>query len=147
MKTDILIQHLETMNCKECDVKFLCERAGEECLLPNIAVKAIRDMEEKIELLQEDKAELRRSLLISQSEREYFRSRYAFLREVEGIENRVISVEGHKAFRGTMRISPVFSDFPPYDIRGEWLYKPGTGCWYGCGKSFPESVCKIVDIE
>ena len=147
MKTDILIRHLKTRNCKECDVKFLCERAGGECLLPNIAAKAIRDMEETNKMLLKQNEELKRSLTVSESDREYFRSRYAFLREVEGIENRVISVEGYKAFRGTMRISSAFSDFPPYDIRGEWLYKPGTGCWYGCGKSFPESVCKIVDIE
>lgn len=147
MKADNLIRHLETMNCKECDVKFLCERAGGECLLPNIAAKAIQDMEETNKMLLKENEELKRSLIVSESDREYLRSRYAFLREVEGIENRVISVEGYKAFRGTMRISPVFSDFPPYDIRGEWLYKPDTGCWYGKGSSFPEDICTIMEVE
>lgn len=104
------------------------------------------DMEETNKMLRKENAELKRSLMVSESEREYFRSRYAFLREVEGIENRVISVEGYKAFRGTMRITPK-STVPAYDLHGDWLYKPDTGCWYGKGSSFPEDICTIMEVE
>ena len=77
------------------------------------------------------------------SEREYFRSRAAFFAVEAGASGKVISVEGYKAFRGTMRISPRGSE--PYELCGNWLYKPETGCWYGNGRSFPKEVCTILE--
>ena len=48
----------------------------------------------------------------------------------------MIQVEGYKAFRGKMRITPVNPQFPQQEIYGEWLYKPEHNCWYGHGQSF-----------
>lgn len=60
--------------------------------------------------------------------------------------NDPVSVEGHKAFRGTMRITPNAA-VPAFELRGDWLYKPDTGCWYGKGSSFAEDICTIVEVE
>ena len=116
------------------------------CSLRALADKAQRDLSDSLQRLRKDKADLQHNLMIAESEREYHRSRAEFFREVAEVGNQFISVEGFKAFRGTMRITPKAA-VPAYDLHGDWLYKPETGCWYGCGKSFPESVCKIVDIE
>ena len=59
----------------------------------------------------------------------------------------MICVEGYKAFRGTMNITPANPAFPPFTMDGDWLYKPDTGCWYCQGQSFPDSICKPVDKE
>ena len=90
----------------------------------------------KVKRLEEELRKVR-------SEREYFRSRAAFFAVEAGANGKVISVEGYKAFRGTMRISPRGSE--PYELCGNWLYKPGTGCWYGNGRSFPKEVCTILE--
>ena len=62
------------------------------------------------------------------------------------MRRRVIQVDGYKAFRGTMRITPRTA-VPAYELRCSWLYKPDTGCWYGQGSSFPEDICTIVEVE
>lgn len=82
----------------------------------------------------------------AKSEREYFRSRAAFFSEVAGAMDKVISVEGYKAFRGTMKIQPKTAAVPAFELSGDWLYKPETGCWYGKGSSFPEDICTIMEV-
>jgi hypothetical protein len=54
----------------------------------------------------------------------------------------MISVEGYKAFHGTMLITP--KCVAPFELVCDWLYKPDTGCWYGNGRSFAEEVCEII---
>lgn len=56
----------------------------------------------------------------------------------------MIKVEGYKAFRGVMRITPKNMNFEPYELCGEFLYKPSEDCWYGCGRSFSSQVCMVV---
>lgn len=57
----------------------------------------------------------------------------------------MIEVEGYKAFKGIMRIIPKNVLFRPFEIKGDWLYKPDTDCWYGGGSSFPSSICEVVE--
>ena len=59
----------------------------------------------------------------------------------------VIEVEGYKAFRGVMKITPR-GNSPMGIVRvvGDWLYKPDTDCWYGRGSSYPAQVCEIVEV-
>ena len=59
----------------------------------------------------------------------------------------MIQVEGYKAFRGTMRITPVNPEFPQQEIHGDWLYKPEYGCWSGHGQSFAAKICEVVTDE
>ena len=59
----------------------------------------------------------------------------------------MIQVEGYKAFRGTMRITPANPKFPQQEIHGDWLYKPEYGCWYGHGQSFAAKICEVVTDE
>ena len=59
--------------------------------------------------------------------------------------NSMIQVEGFKAFRGTMRITPKAA-VPAFELTGDWLYRPDTGCWYGKGSSFAPEICTIVNI-
>lgn len=59
---------------------------------------------------------------------------------------KIIHIEGYKVFTGTMRITPKAA-VPAFELRGDWLYKPETGCWYGLGSSFAEEICKIVEVE
>jgi hypothetical protein len=60
----------------------------------------------------------------------------------------MINVEGYKAFRGTMRITPSQSSgADPFELTGDWLYRPDTGCWYGHGGSFGASICTIVKAD
>lgn len=56
----------------------------------------------------------------------------------------MIYVEGYKAFHGVMRISPLTKTVAPFEKYGDWLYKPNTGCWYGCGRSFEVEICNIL---
>ena len=90
--------------------------------------------------------DLEQELAAAKSDREYFRSRAAFFGEVAGVTDKVISVEGYKAFRGTMKIQPKTAAVPAFELSGDWLYKPETGCWYGKGSSFPEDICTIVEV-
>lgn len=130
MKTNALIQHLETQNCKKCKVKGLCDQAGgDECLLPKMAALALRDLTESLRRLQKDKADLQHNLMIAESEREYHRSRADFFREVAEVGNQFISVEGFKAFRGTMRITPNhYVGTAPLDLQHQ---RPGQRV-HGC---------------
>lgn len=57
---------------------------------------------------------------------------------------RMICVEGYKAFHGKMRIVPKTVLMQPFEIEGDWLYKPESDCWYGGGSSYPASICYIV---
>lgn len=57
----------------------------------------------------------------------------------------MITVEGYKAFRGLMKITPKRgADVPPFTLSGDWLYKPDTDCWYCDGRSFAADICKVV---
>lgn len=56
----------------------------------------------------------------------------------------MICVEGFRAFHGTMRIAPKGGSVPPFELTGDWLYKPDTRCWYGQGRSFPVEACMVV---
>lgn len=57
----------------------------------------------------------------------------------------MIKVEGYKAFKGTMKITPKNADFKPFELESDWLYKPDTDCWYGNGRSFCASICEVVE--
>lgn len=57
---------------------------------------------------------------------------------------RIIEVEGYQAFYGSMWIC----EMDRLDVvRGGWLYKPDTGCWYCGGKSYPREICRIFVVE
>ena len=56
----------------------------------------------------------------------------------------MIKVEGYKAFNGIIRIVPKTAQIPPFELLGDWLYKPDTKCWYGKGQSFSEEICEII---
>lgn len=59
----------------------------------------------------------------------------------------MIEVEGFKAFEGTLRITPK-TEAAPFELYGQWLYKPYVDCWYGCGCSFAAEICEVVhDVE
>ena len=90
--------------------------------------------------------DLEQELAAAKSDREYFRSRADFFREVAGVSDKIISIEGYKAFRGTMKIRPKTAAVPAFELSGDWLYKPDTKCWYGKGSSFPEDICTIVEV-
>ena len=64
----------------------------------------------------------------------------------------MISVDGYKMFRGTMRFK--FPKGDPIEARGDWLYKPEYKCWYGrvaeygpFVSSFDEKICEVVEDE
>ena len=57
----------------------------------------------------------------------------------------MIKVEGYKAFRGVMKITPKTSKAKPFELEGDWLYKPDTNCWYGDGRSFCVSICEVME--
>ena len=59
----------------------------------------------------------------------------------------MINVEGYKAFRGTLRITPQNTKFPIEELHGDFLYKPEYCCWYGKGRSFPEWMCEVAEDE
>lgn len=56
----------------------------------------------------------------------------------------MIEVEGYKAFHGIMKITPKCEGVKPFEIQGDWLYKPDMACWYGKGLSFSKEICEIV---
>ena len=64
-----------------------------------------------------------------------------------GEHRKLIIVEGYIAFRGRMRIHIVTPEHPYYDIVGDWLYKPETGCWYCKGRSYPAEICVISRVD
>lgn len=58
----------------------------------------------------------------------------------------VVMTEGFQAFRGLMLIVPKAPGRQPEEIRGDWLYKPDTDCWYCKGRSYPAEVCEIIGV-
>lgn len=59
----------------------------------------------------------------------------------------MINVEGYKAFRGTMKIFPKCEMIQPFDLYGDWLYKPEYDCWYCKGSSYTADICHIINDE
>lgn len=57
----------------------------------------------------------------------------------------MIKVEGFKAFKGTMKITPKNPSITPFILTGDWLYKPDYNCWYGLGRSFMADICEVVE--
>lgn len=57
---------------------------------------------------------------------------------------KMIQVEGYKAFHGKMKITPKNPNIEPFVKEGDWLYRPDTGCWYGCGRSFCNEICEPI---
>lgn len=57
---------------------------------------------------------------------------------------KMICVEGYRAFRGTMRITPKNPALAPIERTGDWLYKPDTNCWYGGGASYCAEICEVI---
>lgn len=57
---------------------------------------------------------------------------------------KMICVEGFKAFRGKMIVTPKNPAIPPMELEGDWIYRPDTDCWYGCGRSFCAAICTPV---
>lgn len=60
---------------------------------------------------------------------------------------KMIEVEGYKAFNGVMLIKPKAEGVSPFALKGDWLYKPEAGCWYGCGRSFAAEICEPIEEE
>lgn len=56
----------------------------------------------------------------------------------------MIKVDGYKAFHGVMRITPKSKCVSPFEVEGDWLYKPDTGCWYCKGRSYGADICTVV---
>lgn len=59
---------------------------------------------------------------------------------------RVITVNGYRAFHGTMKIHWKNGD-QPEEIYGDWLYRPDTNMWYCEDRSFPSAICTIVEAH
>ena len=57
---------------------------------------------------------------------------------------KVIIVEGYKAFAGWMRIDWRIGI---EKVRGDWLYRPDTNCWYCKGESYPAEICTILEVQ
>lgn len=137
-----------TMYRRICDVEIEIGKMAAEDVVPRHKLQAevdreVSDLTSALEVERRKVKRLEEELRKAESEREYFRSRAAFFAVEAGANGKVINVEGYKAFRGTMRISPKGAE--AYELCGNWLYKPGTGCWYGNGRSFPKEVCTILE--
>ena len=64
------------------------------------------------------------------------------------LEERMIKVEGYKAFRGCMRVTVCLPNGKAHAfVSGDWLYKPKTDCWYCNGGSYPSEICQPWGIE
>ena len=59
----------------------------------------------------------------------------------------MLSSEGYKMFRGTARIVPLTGRYKPYEVTGDWLYKPEWDCWYVKGSSYPAEIVKDIREE
>lgn len=58
---------------------------------------------------------------------------------------KVIMVEGYKAFAGWMAVHG--KNGAAEQIRGDWLYRPDTDCWYCKGRSYPAECCEILEVQ
>ena len=57
----------------------------------------------------------------------------------------MLTCDGYKMFRGTVRITPV-NGRPAFDMTGDWLYKPDIpGIWY-CKPNYGLTVSFGEDI-
>lgn len=91
--------------------------------------------------------DMQRALEQTGSDIAYQQSRMRFLSAVAAGDNKQpISVDGYKAFRGTMKIRPKMTSVPSFELTGDWLYRPDTDCWYGKGSSFRRDICTIVEV-
>lgn len=61
------------------------------------------------------------------------------------MENKIIETENYKMFKGVMKITPKTILMQPFEIKGDWLYKPEYDCWYNGGSSYPASICEVVE--
>lgn len=57
----------------------------------------------------------------------------------------MIKVEGFKAFRGSLRVTPKNANIAPFLLKGDFLYMPDTDCWYNAGRSFMSNICEVVE--
>lgn len=55
----------------------------------------------------------------------------------------MLQIEGYKAFRGRMRITPK-NDKEPFEMSGDWIYEPKYDCWYCNGRSFHRDICEVI---
>ena len=58
---------------------------------------------------------------------------------------RVITVQGYKAFRGTLKILHIGSEVE--EVYGDWLYTPGTNQWHCGDKSYDADRCMVTAVE
>ena len=56
----------------------------------------------------------------------------------------MIEVEGYKMFVGVMKIVPKTDKIKPFEVEGDWLYKPECDCWYCKGSSYVASICEVA---
>ena len=59
----------------------------------------------------------------------------------------ILKSEGYKMFRGTATIVPTANNWPPFEVTGDWLYKPEWDCWYVNGHSYPAEVVHDIKDE
>lgn len=57
----------------------------------------------------------------------------------------MLTCEGYKMFKGTMRVEPKSVCFPREDVYGTWLYKPDTDYWYCNGRSYSPRIVTLVE--
>lgn len=60
----------------------------------------------------------------------------------------MLRCEGYQMFRGKMLITPTpppGHNFPPFEVEGDWLYKPEYDCWYCNGSSYMAKICTILE--
>lgn len=55
----------------------------------------------------------------------------------------MIKLEGYKAFRGVLRVTPK-CNITPFNLTGVFFYEPEYKCWYYRGRSYPEVICEVV---
>lgn len=65
--------------------------------------------------------------------------------QVCDLDNKIYTCEGYKIFNGAMIITPKSDKFKPFEVTGNWLYKPEYKCWYCNGSSYMEEICRIKD--
>lgn len=60
----------------------------------------------------------------------------------------MLEIEGYKMYKGDMWISPISPNKEkelksPFVLKGTWLYRPDTDCWYNGQSSFPSKICTV----
>ena len=60
----------------------------------------------------------------------------------------MIKVEGYKAFKGVMLITPNNPNIKPFELESDWLYKPEYECWYNSfGNSYTANICQVLEDQ